>query len=551
MWALDLGTTNSALARWDKESRRPVLMGLPEVGRRADPGRLMDAPRVVPSVAEALPRDLWSNLGSWGPIRKNAFLGTLARIGQPALDANDALPSPAFATSFKTPLSTEPTRPVARLGDDRLTARDMARLFLRELFAEVKQAHGERIRDLTLTAPVGSFDTYRAELKSLVEELGVRRPRFLDEPVAAALGYGLGLDRERRVLVFDMGGGTLHTALVMLSPRGLEQGACEVLGKTGNSVGGDTVDRWLLRAFCKDLGVRMPDPPADESDALWMRLVLDEARRVKEEVHFAEQATFVLTAPEELRGQRARLGGKDHHLVVSRARVMEILEQNGLYAAIDASVEAALEQGGPEVDEVLLVGGSSLLPGVFQRFESRFGRDHIRGWQPFEAVVLGAATFAGGGFAQSDFIVHDYALVTHDAANGSAQHTVVVPSGTRFPTRADLWRRQLVPTCALGEPETFFKLVVCEISRSNASRRFSWDASGTLRVMDKDEAVVVPLNAANPTLGTLDPPHPPGDRKPRLDVSFGVDENRWLVATVVDLKTGKALLKDEAVVKLL
>ena len=551
MWALDLGTTNSALARWDQESRRPVLIGLPEIGRRADPGRLLDAPRVVPSAIEALPRDLWSNLGSWGPLRRNAFLGTLARIGQPALDANDALPSPAFATSFKTPLSGEPTRPVARLGEDRLTARDMAQLFLRELFASVKASTGERIRDLTLTAPVGSFDTYRAELKSLVEALGVRRPHFLAQPVAAARGYGLGLDRERRVLVFDMGGGTLHTALVLLSPRGLEQGSCEVLGKTGNNVGGDLVDLWLLRAFCKDLGVRIPDPPADESDALWMRLVGNEARRVKEELHFAEHATFVLTAPEELRGQRARLGGKTHNLPVSRARVMEILEANGLYAAIDASIDAVLEQGGAGVDEALLVGGSSLLPGIFQRFEQRFGRDHIRAWQPFESVVLGAATFAGGGFAQSDFIVHDYALVTHNAADGAAQHTVVVPSGTRFPTRPDLWRRQLVPTCALGEPETFFKLVVCEISRTNGSRRFSWDEAGALRIMDKDEAVVVPLNASNPTLGTLDPAHPPGDRKPRLDVSFGVDENRWLVATVVDLKTKKALLKDEAVVKLL
>ena len=551
MWALDLGTTNSALARWDRQVRRPELIHLPGIGRRADPDRALEAPRVVPSVVEALPPDLWARLGTWGPLRRNAFFGTLARIGQPALDANDALPSPAFATSFKTPLSSEPTRPVARLGDDRLTARDAARLFLRELFASVKESHGERIRELTLTAPVCSFDTYRAELRSLVEDLGVRKPRFLDEPVAAALGYGLGLDRERRVLVFDMGGGTLHLALVVLSPRGLEQGSCEVLGKTGTNVGGDTVDRWLLRTFCKDLGVRMPDPPADESDALWLRLVLDEARRVKEAVHFAESATFLLTAPEELRGQRARLGGRDHTLTVSRARVMEILEQNGLYAAIEAGIDAVLEQGGSSVDEVLLVGGSSLLPGIFQRFEARFGRDHIRAWQPFEAVVLGAATFAGGGFAQSDFIVHDYALVTHDPQDGKPQHTVVVPSGTRFPTRADLWRRQLVPTCALGEPETFFKLVVCEISRSNGSRRFSWDGSGALRIMDKDEAVVVPLNAANPTLGTLDPPHPPGDRKPRLDVSFGVDENRWLVATVLDLRTGKALLKDEAVVKLL
>ena len=72
--------------------------------------------------------------------------------------------------------------------------------------------------------------------------------------------------------------------------------------------------------------------------------------------------------------------------------------------------------------------------------------------------------------ATRDFIVHDYAFVTHDAATGAAQHTVIVPRGTRFPTPPAFWKRQLVPTCSLGVEETTFKLVICEVSRGDGAR---------------------------------------------------------------------------------
>jgi hypothetical protein len=134
------------------------------------------------------------------------------------------------------------------------------------------------------------------------------------------------------------------------------------------------------------------------------------------------------------------------------------------------------------------------------------------------------------------------------------QHTVIVPRGTRFPTPPDFWRRQLVPTCALGEPETIFKLLVCEVARGDgADRRLVWDAAGSLHKVggtaDQPD-LVVPLNAASPTLGTLDPPHAPRDHRPRLDIAFGVNADRWLVATVRDLLSHKELMHAEPVVRL-
>ena len=151
---------------------------------------------------------------------------------------------------------------------------------------------------------------------------------------------------------------------------------------------------------------------------------------------------------------------------------------------------------------MLLVGGSTLLPGVFSRIEERFERRRLRAWQPFEAVAYGGASFAADRIGALDFIVHDYAFVTHDPKTGAAQHTVIVPRGTRFPTPPDFWKRQLVPTCSLGEPEQVFRLVICEVERGDGSdRRFVWDAAGDLHKIGGAKGgaeVIVPLNAAKP-----------------------------------------------------
>jgi hypothetical protein len=164
-----------------------------------------------------------------------------------------------------------------------------------------------------------------------------------------------------------------------------------------------------------------------------------------------------------------------------------------------------------------------------------------------------AAGFAAGAAITADHLVHDYAIEVHDARTGAVDHVTIVQRGTPFPTAPDHWRRQLVPTCPLGEPERLFKLVICEISEAREDERlFGRTAAGEVRVLRAGQPrLVVPLNAAAPTLGTLDPPHAPSDRAARLDVSLGVDEARWLVATVRDLRTGRTLMPNQPVIRLL
>ncbi|MGE5125250.1 MAG: Hsp70 family protein [Betaproteobacteria bacterium] len=555
-WALDLGTTNSAIARWDEAAGQPQLVELLDVCRSLERDDPLEAPRMVPSAVHLLEDPgLLDRIGGWQPLSRHLFLGRRALIGRPALERNRETVHPAFVPTFKAALSDEATRPLARRGRHKASAREVAEAFLRELLASTKQATGHRIRDLVVTSPVSAFETYRAELQRILQRLGVRRVRFVDEPVAAALGYGLSLSQERTVLVVDIGGGTMHVVLVALSPRGSLSGEARVISKQGRPLGGNAVDGWVLEEACSQAGLPSLEPDGDEQTRFWRRLMLAEACRVKEAVHFDETAVFRVTPPGF--GARGSRGGGSALLTFTRAQLAELLERNGFYRGLEACLAAMFEDGRArvdDVDDVLLVGGSTLLPGVFARLEQRFERRRMRAWQPFEAVVYGGACFAADRVAALDFIVHDYAFVTHDAQTGVEQHTVVVPHGTRFPTPPDFWKRQLVPTCSLGEPESIFRLVICEVARGDGSeRRFVYDAAGDLHKVGGaagQEELVVPLNATSPTLGYLDPPHDPRDRRPRLEIAFGVNAERWLVATVLDLLTRKELMREEPVVRL-
>lgn len=564
-WAIDLGTTNTAIGKWDETNQRPVILELSSICRKPTGDEILEAPRVIPSATHMLEeRDFWTRVGAWPFFAKRFFFGKQAIIGRPALEKNEGFSTPNFVPSFKPYLGREALRVLARCGGKSYTARDVARTFMRELMVEVKEKTGERIRDLVITVPVDSFESYRAELIDMAKYLGIKRMRFLDEPVAAAIGYGLSPKRKRLVLVLDFGGGTLDLALVALSAREMQDGHCEVIAKAGRSIGGNLVDQWILQDICERIDYPL-EPETDNYEyGFWLRMMLNEARRVKESVYFKPSETFCVIPPEELRHFEARLRGEAGPVDLTRDDLIEILEKNELYKSLEECLDIVLKQAKKQnifpndIEEVLMVGGSTLLPRIYPLFEERFGRDKVRAWQPFEAVGYGACAFAADNITQSDFIVHDYAILTYDLKTHDPEYNVIIPKGTRFPTSKEFWKRQLVPTCALGEPESIFKLVICELSENaGEDRKLTWDAQGYLHQFGgekgKDsERLVVPLNESNPVLGHLKPPHKPSDRRPRLQISFGVNADRWLIATVLDIRNdGKYLMKEEPVVRLL
>lgn len=558
-WAIDLGTTNTSVARWDADTGAPCLLVLPGICGVTSGSEPTSMDQHVPSATLVVDvKNPWQRLGRQGWLSRRAFLGRWAWIGQLAIEKSELQRHPAFAPSFKAQLGQAPLRTLARVGRRSVSAREVATCFVRELLAEIDRVAGERVRDVVLTSPVEAFEGYRMELSRIFTGLGCKRVRFVDEPVAAALGYGVGIQKRTTVLVVDFGGGTLHLALVALDRRQSEQGQAFVVAKASAPVGGNDVDRWITDAWCQHLEYDF----SAEGDRVWYELALREACRVKEAVYFSGQATFWALAPEELRRFEARLSGEVAGYELTRQLLVELLEKNGLYQALSRLLVEIEQQSAREgqsldqVDEVLMVGGSTLLPGVYSLFEQRFGRQRVRAFQPFEAVAQGAAAYAAGQLEQSDFIVHDYAVMTHDPDTHEPQYTTIVAAGTRVPTAPDHWKRQLVPTCPSGRPESMFKLVICELGQHNpAGQRLGWDQRGALHQLGKgraggEPAYVVKLNEASPTLGVLEPPHQPRDQKARLEVAFGVNAERWLVASVRDLHHGKLLLDHSPVVKL-
>jgi molecular chaperone DnaK (HSP70) len=569
-WAIDFGTSNSGVARWDANAGKPAIVELDDIARSPAADDPLLAPRMVPSAVWVPSEDSFADrLGRTSLFQRNFFVGSQGLIGRPALEKNEARALPGFAPLFKPYLAHAPLRTLARAGNRALSARDITRIFARELLASVHRATGERIREVVLSAPVESFEAYRAELVDACKSVGIRRVRFLDEPVAAALGYGLALADPRIVLVMDFGGGTLHFALIRMTARQMAAGESEVLAKVGRPVGGTLVDRWVLEDFCREQGFELNERSADDDLKFWFRMMMREACRVKEAVFVREDEPFYMVPPEDYRAFDRRIANDAPPAVFSRSRLVSILDDNDLYSTIAECLDDIAAQAAArglresDIDDVLLVGGSTLLPGIYPRLEERFGRDRVRGYQPFEAVVQGAAVFAAGTTAPSDFIVHDYAFLTHDAQTHEPRHTVIVPRGTRFPTAPDLWKRKVVPTCSRGEAETTFKLVILELGApKGGDRLFAWDLEGRLHVTGgkaadergqktPDGRLVIALNEANPMLGKLDPAHQPTDREPRLEIAFGVNAERWLVAAVRDLKTNRVLLDGQPVVRLL
>jgi molecular chaperone DnaK len=306
-WAIDLGNSHTRVACWDSARGEPRLVELPEICRRPGGDEPLEAPRLVPSATHVLGDGDWTTrVGRWPVVRSLWYLGREALIGRQALEQNAAVVYPNFVPTFKPYLEREALRTLARCGKTHYTAREVARRFVRELLAEIRRVTGERLREVVLTTPVEAYETYRAELQGICGRVGIRRIRFIDEPVAAALGYGLSLARERLVLVVDFGGGTFHLALVGFEPGDAARGAAKVLAKEGRAVGGNLVNRWVLSEVCRRAGFDLEEEERDDDEfSFWLRLMLAEACRVKETVFFTPSTTFLL-APPPLRRSLAR-----------------------------------------------------------------------------------------------------------------------------------------------------------------------------------------------------------------------------------------------------
>jgi molecular chaperone DnaK (HSP70) len=517
-WSLDLGTTNTVLAVCEGDQVRSVaLQGISAPAPYAYDEEYSGG---VPSVVELHdPR------------------GRRAAIGQQAVDKNWAMPSPALARSFKRPLGRTPDRTVATCQGKPVSARQAAEVFLREVLIELRNQYPPpgfwgRVRarwrfwpgTVTIPVPVDSFETYGREVRIIARRCGIRTVRTIEEPVAAALGYGLDIRRPQTLMIIDFGGGTLDLAVVKIGAMEATRGRGEVMSITGDyDLGGDRVDDWLIDLFCS----RTRSSPDLVRHAMTWR-----AQALK------HRLSRPGAPPEEWGGQE-----------LSRRDFVALLDHHGLYdrvaaGALQALREAEQKKGEPvALDDVLLTGGSTLLPDLPERLQAALGRS-VRRWRPFDAVARGAALFAAGCPVEP-VLYHDYALRVRIANSNPPEYEFerILQGGARYPTPPG--EEVVRHYAAAYDGQEAISLPICEIGRfgwkpavweGRSNGRAYWKPAN-----ESERERVVCLNEADPDMAL----RPPGRLGPaRLRVTFRVDENRRIRATVHDLERHADLKHD-------
>jgi molecular chaperone DnaK (HSP70) len=527
--AIDFGTSNTVLAVWDETLREGVPLDLPGYGRsisyrrRDEPGEQIS---IIPSLIHYT-KDNRRWLGS--QVLKHGLYD-----------------SPRTVRWMKRYIARRsPTR--VRIDDLDVSPREAGNDFLTGILGAAASVLDIQDEEVALTVPVEAFEDYEDWLTGVAEIAGIQRFRLIDEPSAAALGYGAHIQPGDIYLIFDFGGGTLDVSVVLIEPS--EQNTsgrrCRVLGKAGADVGGATIDGWLYQELLRQ---NQLDEASDVVRDL-SRTLLTACERLKEQLSFLDTATVTVRGPKA-----------DIHATLTRKQFEELFDAQGAYTRIDhtirRAVNASRERGYDEnsVRTVLMVGGSSMIPSVQQTVQRIFGRERVRLNRPLDAVARGAAAFiAGVDFY--DHIQHDYAFRFVDPQKGDYDYYPIVQRGTPYPTIEPAAR---VTVKGSHDGQTQLGIAIFELGerghrQAAATMELVFDSQGAARVRpltaeEEERHYYFWVNEQKPTFLSADPPAKKGE--PRFDVEFGIDSNKRLLITVSDLKTNRLIMRDHPVVKL-
>lgn len=525
--AIDFGTTNSVIARWNEEVSTPELVSLPVIGTGAHD----DLPPVVPSL-------LYVHDGKEGNIS----------IGQEVRDQGlDVQKDNRLFRNFKRGIVAMPAPEPRFLDNVAWGDATAGQHFIYRLMDELPYSFDE-IEQLVMTAPVASFEGYLAWLNGIVDEHAPDKIRIVDESTAAALGYMV-TKPGAIVLVFDFGGGTLDMSLVELPEsrehtggflRRLLRGnankhTARVIAKAGRVIGGSDVDQWLLADVLKRTGVSTKDLGANYAQ------LLTECERAKISLSTSETETIRFDA-----------GQKSFEVPITREELEQLLESNGFYASlrrvVDKVMHVARQRGifKEDIHYVLLVGGTSLMPSVQSTLRQYFTDLAVRADKPFSAVAEGALLVAAG-YGLEDYLAHSYGLRHLDPATGEHQFDEIIPMGTRYPTESPVE----VLLGAAHDTQTEIEFVVGEIDTDSVAMievKYEDGQAVFVAQANSSEQQIVPLNEETAVLAQLLPPGVAGED--RLKAAFSVDERRQLRLTVTDLDTQEPLLQDVIVATL-
>ncbi|MEO0409775.1 MAG: Hsp70 family protein [Cyanobacteria bacterium P01_A01_bin.135] len=518
-YALDFGTSNTVLARWNQETSAAETVSLPGLSHQ-----LLSNPPSIPSL-----------------LYVDSAASESVIAGQAVRDRGlDIASDSRFFQGFKRGIGTSIQGFLPTLDGRSVTFEDLGRWFLQKVVAGLP---AESCEELVLTVPVDSYEAYRYWLEAVVQPLAVNRVRLIDEPTAAALGYGLAPDGP--ILVVDFGGGTLDLSLVQLSAakqsrsvgmllfwKGQQEASkqrpnlARVLAKAGDAVGGSDLDNWILDHFHKTQG--LPRSPLTQRLCERLKIALSDVDTASEALFDDETlATYDLT--------------------LARPQFNEILEQRGFFATLEALVTQVLGQAQQQgidtadIETVLLVGGGAKIPALQDWLRQRFGDTVLCGDRPLEAIAHGALQIANVDL--KDFLYHGYGLRYWNRRQNRHDWHPLIPRGQPYPMDKPI---ELVLGASL-EQQPAIELVLGELGASTTTTEIFFDGDRLVtRAIQSDQGSVKPLGDG--LKAPLDPPGAPGADRVRFE--FYVDEARQLRVSAEDLLTNRRLLDDKVLLEL-
>ncbi len=462
---IDLGTTNSCVAVM--EGGKPVVVANTE------------GARTTPSVV--------------------AFTKTGERlVGEPA-KRQAVTNAEKTISSIKRHMGSDYR---VAIDDKKYSPQEISAMILQKLKADAESYLGEKVTEAVITVPAYFNDSQRQATKDAGKIAGLDVKRIINEPTAAALAYGLDNEKEQKIMVYDLGGGTFDVSVIEIG-----DGVIEVLATSGdNRLGGDDFDekitRYMLEEFKKAEGIDL------SGDRMAMQRLREAAEKAKKELSSAATTNINLpfiTATAE--------GPKHFDMNLTRAKFDELTSD--LVERTVIPVQNALRDAGitaAELGKVLLVGGSTRIPAVQEKVKMLTGKEPSKSLNPDECVAVGASIQGGklaGDSGAGDILLLDVTPLTLSIETMGGIATHLIERNTTIPTR----KSQIFSTAADNQSAVDINVVQGE-------RQFARD---------------------NKSLGQfrLDGIAPAPRGIPQIEVTFDIDANGIVNVSAKDLGTGR------------